>query len=216
MSEPFGILGGTFDPIHIGHLRIAEEVADALDLKTIRIIPSGIPPHRSAPMFSPEQRLDMCRKSIAGNARFVVDASEAHKITPSYTVETLERFTVENADFAPQVLILGADAFLGLHKWHRWEEILKLAHIALVARPGFEIASQLPEALNTLFQTHFCTNAPQVAIRTKRAGAIVSVTVTALDISATKIRAMIDEGASVRYLVADAILPYFSQKKRSL
>ena len=215
MSAPFGILGGTFDPIHIGHLRIAEEVADALDLQTVRIIPSGIPPHRSAPMFTPEVRLEMCRKSITGNSRFVLDASEVYKTTPSYTIETLERFSVESTVFAPQVLILGADAFLGLHKWHRWDEILKLAHIALVARPGFEVASQLPESLNTLFQTHFSASRPQAAIRSKRAGAIVSVTVTALDISATKIRALLNDGQSVRYLVADAILPHLVQKVRS-
>ena len=216
MNEPVGILGGTFDPIHLGHLRIAEEVADALQLATVRIIPSGIPPHRSPPMFSPEERLEMCRHSIADNPRFVLDASEAHKTTPSFTVETLERFASENAEITPQVLtqvlILGADAFLGLHKWHRWEEILKLAHIALVARPGFDVAAQLPEALNEIFQSHFIGSSPQAAIRSRQAGAIVSVTVTALDISATKIRAALNNGSSVRYLVADVILPHLSKQ----
>jgi nicotinate-nucleotide adenylyltransferase len=213
VTAPFGILGGTFDPIHIGHLRIAEEVADALALETVRIIPSGIPPHRAPPLFSPTQRLEMCRHSIASNPRFVLDASEVHKTTPSYTVETLERFASENAVFAPQVLILGADAFLGLHTWYRWEEILKLAHIALVARPGFDVAADLPEALSSVFQAHYTMEDPRAAVRATRAGAIVRVSVTALDISATRIRSLLREGKSVRYLIADDALEIARAKK---
>ncbi len=205
LSEPIAFLGGTFDPIHLGHLRIAEEVADALALNTVRIIPSGIPPHRPTPTFSPAQRLEMCRRSIAGNPRFVLDESEAHKESPSYTIETLEQFALKNGPFTPQVLILGADAFLGLHRWHRWQEILKRAHIALVARPGFDLAAQLPAELKALYAESVCAKNIYDAVRTDLAGKIVPITVTALDISATKIRALLAAGKSVKYLVPEEI-----------
>jgi nicotinate-nucleotide adenylyltransferase len=206
---PIGILGGTFDPIHLGHLRIAEEVADALALPQVRIIPSGTPPHRAAPRASAVHRLAMCELAVQNNPRFAVDACEVHKTTASYTVETLEHFerdAAQRGGIEPLVLILGADAFLGLHQWHRWTEVLMRAHIALVARPGFDIAAQLPSALRELYAAQV-TNDVQ-CVHTERAGAIVPVSVTALDISATKIRALAQAGKSVRYLVPEAVEDY--------
>jgi nicotinate-nucleotide adenylyltransferase len=206
-AEPIAIFGGTFDPIHNGHLRIAEEVADALDLRQVRLIPSGTPPHRAAPAFSAAQRLQFCELAAKGNARLRIDASEVHKTTPSYTIETLETLR-KTYQTAPQVLILGADAFLGLAKWHRWQEILNFAHIALVARPGFDVAAQLPAELKVLYTERLVTTNTCGAVRSELGGKLVPITVTALDISATKIRALIAAGKSVKYLVPDEVEPY--------
>jgi nicotinate-nucleotide adenylyltransferase len=206
-AEPIAILGGTFDPIHNGHLRIAEEVADALDLREVRLIPSGTPPHRAAPTFSAAQRLQFCALAAKNNSRLRVDASEVHKTSPSYTIETLETLRKTHPT-APQVLILGADAFLGLAKWHRWEEILNFAHIALVARPGFDMAAQLPAELKTLYAERLVIHDTCGVVRNTLGGKLVPVTVTALDVSATKIRALLAAGKSVKYLVPDAMEPY--------
>jgi nicotinate-nucleotide adenylyltransferase len=205
LTEPFGILGGTFDPIHIGHLRIAEEVADALALQTVRIIPSGTPPHRLPPTFSAEQRLQFCELATCGNPRLQVDAREVHKTTASYTVETLEQLRAEHP-FTPIILILGADAFLGLPSWHRWTEVLALAHIALVARPGVDLVAQIPVHLQDIYAERIAPTEVETAVRDKTCGAIVPVEVTALDISATRIRARLKRNQSVRYLVPDAML----------
>ncbi len=216
----YAILGGTFDPIHNGHLRVAEEVADALRLDYVTLIPSGTPPHRAPPMFSAQQRLAMCRLAAQDNPRLRVDEREVMKNTSSYTVETLETIRQTQPKLlksAPQVLpspvpvlILGADAFLGLPKWHRWLDIFELAHIALVSRPGFDVQSQLPEALNEIFAARYVSNDICGAIRNAHTGIIVPVTVTALDISATKIRALCAADKSVRCLVPDAVRAYLS------
>jgi nicotinate-nucleotide adenylyltransferase len=207
MFEPIGLFGGTFDPIHLGHLRIAEEVADGLGLTEVRLIPSGTPPHRDRPQFSAAQRLHLCELAAQGNPRFAVDAREVNKTTASYTIETLQSLRAEKPHF-PLVLILGADAFLGLPRWHRWTEILDYCHIALVARPGFEIVSQLPGELRAVFGERFTPQSTYGAIRSQPAGRIVPVTVTALDISSTKIRALLQEKKSVRYLVPDSVRAY--------
>jgi nicotinate-nucleotide adenylyltransferase len=149
----------------------------------------------------------MCELAAQDNPRLIVDAREIHKTSASYTIETLEQLRSEHPR-APLVLILGADAFLGLHKWHRWSELLNHTHIALVARPGYEIVSQLPSELRTVFGERFTPQSTYGAIRQTPAGRIVPVTVTALDISATKIRALLREGKSVRYLVPDALNVY--------
>jgi nicotinate-nucleotide adenylyltransferase len=203
LTEPVAIFGGTFDPLHLGHLRVAEEVADSLALREVRLIPSGTPPHRPPPFFSSAQRLQFCELAAQNNPRLRVDAREVYKTGPSYTIETLETLRKE-LKTAPQVLILGADAFLGLHKWHRWTEILDFAHIALVERPGFDIAAQLPNALKSLYAARLISHDAPGAVRAALAGNIFPVTVTALDISATRIRALLSERKSVKYLVTAA------------
>jgi nicotinate-nucleotide adenylyltransferase len=205
-TAPVAILGGTFDPIHLGHLRIAEEVADALQLEQVVLIPSGHPPHRAPPTFNVEQRLALCQLAVRNNPRFAVDAREIRKATPSFTVETLEQLRAERPD-APLILILGADAFLGLPSWHRWSELLTLAHIAVVSRPGVQLVEQqLPTLLQTVYRERLVATRPHEAVRAQKHGLIVPVQVTALDISATRIRSLLKQGQSVRYLVPDSVL----------
>jgi nicotinate-nucleotide adenylyltransferase len=190
-----GILGGTFDPIHLGHLGVARDVCQALGLAFVRLLPAGAPPHRAPPFFSAAQRLQFCELAAQGQKHLRVDAREVHKLTPSYTIETLEQLRAENPN-TPQVLILGADAFMGLHRWNRWAEILMNCHIAVVTRPGFDMATQLPEELKALWNAREATLDPN-----KQAGDIFAVTVSPIDVSATRIRALLAQRENIAHLV---------------
>lgn len=207
--KPIGLFGGTFDPVHIGHLRLAEEAADHLGLARVRWIPAGQPGHREAPRVSSAQRLEMVRLAIAGNPRFELDASEVGANTPSYTVPTLERLRqVENLGVSrPLVLLVGADSFAGLPDWHRWPSLFDLAHIAVAHRPGFPIdVASLPPALAAIYRQRF--NASPAVLADTAAGCIVTFAMTQLDISATKIRTLLVNDRSPRYLLPDAVIAY--------
>jgi nicotinate-nucleotide adenylyltransferase len=207
---PIGILGGTFDPIHCGHLRLAQELAEGLALDEVRFIPVGVPPHRTQPFASPLQRLEMVRFGIAGNPLFVLDEREIFKPTPSYTVETLLDSRRELGTMRPLCLFMGADAFLGLTTWHRWRELFDLVHIVVAQRPGVagitRAAAALPaELLGELNRR--LVNEPE-ALRDAPSGTILIHPVTALDISATQIRCDLAAGHNPRYLLPDAVLDY--------
>ena len=210
MSPPIGILGGTFDPLHYGHLRLAQELVEGLALSGARFIPAGLPPHRAQPFASPPQRLQMVRLGVAGNPLFSLDEREIYKPTPSYTVETLLDLRRELGAMQPLCLFMGADAFLGLTTWHRWRELFDLAHIVVAQRPGVagitRAAATLPaELLDELNRR--LVNEPE-ALRDAPSGAILVHPVTALDISATQIRSDLAAGRSPRYLLPDAVLDY--------
>ncbi len=207
MSEPLGLFGGTFDPVHFGHLRLAEESIGHLGLAGVRWIPAGQPPHRGTPQVTARQRLEMVLRSTAGNDRFSVDASEVEAVAPSYTVHTLERLRGELGAAPSLVLLVGADAFAGLTTWHRWRDLFALAHIAVSHRPGFpvEIAS-LPHALATEFTDRRLPDAG--GLRAAAAGGIVTFAMTQLAISATQIRKLLANGLSARYLLPDNVLDY--------
>ena len=149
-----GILGGTFDPIHIGHLRLGEEARQQLALDQILFIPAGRPPLRDVPSASPEQRLEMVKFSIADHPDFVVDDSEIMAATQSYTVETLERLRIEFGAERPLVLLLGQDAFERLESWHRWMEIFSLTHIAVATRPNSPVGAGAECRLSTADPLH--------------------------------------------------------------
>ena len=136
--RPMGIFGGTFDPIHYGHLRSAFELLQALDLGEIRFIPSAQPPHRDSTSAAPELRLRMVEVAVEGQAGFTVDDLEFRRDGPSYSVDTLEALRAEHAETS-LCLIVGMDAYLGLTSWHRWDEILDLAHIVVAHRPGWKM-----------------------------------------------------------------------------
>ena len=207
MSEPLGIFGGTFDPVHFGHLRLAEESIGHLGLGGVRWIPAGQPPHRGTPQVTAQQRLEMVLRSTAGNARFSVDASEVESAAPSYTVHTLERLRGELGATQSLVLLVGADAFAGLTTWHRWRDLFSLAHIAVSHRPGFpvEIAS-LPHELATEFTDRRLHDVS--GLNARPAGGIVTFAMTQLAISATQIRKLLANGRSPRYLLPDGVLDY--------
>ncbi len=207
--RPLGIFGGTFDPVHYGHLRLAEEAADALALTAVRWIPAGKPALRDAPQASAAQRLEMVALAIAGNARFEVDSAEVESPQTSYTVTTLERLRQADAcgEERSLVVIIGADAFAGLANWHRWPSLLALAHIALAQRPGFPLSpAKLPTALADLWNERI--SADPGVVSGAPAGRIVTFTMTQLDISATAIRSRLSKHQSARFLLPDNVLSY--------
>lgn len=208
-GAPLGIFGGTFDPVHLGHLRLAEEACDCLALAGVRWIPAGQPAHRETPSVGAASRLAMVQLAIAGNARFSLDSAEVNSAQPSYTVPTLERLRDESecGGARPLVLLLGADAFAGLPGWHEWQRLLTLAHIAVAHRPGFPIdARTLPPALAEVFRERY--RASPAVLGEAPAGSIVSFAMTALDISATQIRKLLSNDCSARYLLPDAVLEH--------
>lgn len=210
LSEPLGLFGGTFDPVHFGHLRLAEEAISQLGLAGVRWIPAGQPPHRGAPQVTARQRLEMVLRSTEKNARFSVDPAEVDADAPSYTVHTLERLRSELGTVQPLVLLVGADAFAGLSSWHRWRDIFPLAHVAISHRPGFPVeVSSLPHELAAEFNDRRLPDAGQ--LKSAPAGGIVTFAMTQLAISATQIRKLIANGLSARYLLPDAVLDYIDR-----
>lgn len=206
-SEPqprrIGVLGGTFDPVHIGHLRGALEVAESLALDELRLTPSARPPHRGTPQVSAQDRLAMVECAVAGVAPLVVDARELQRDKPSYTIDTLELMRAELAVSDQVFLLLGWDAFCGLPTWHRWEELLQHCHILVLQRPDAD--SEPPDALRNLLAARSVSD--PLALKGP-SGQIAFVWQTPLAVSATQIRQLLASGKSVRFLVPDAVLAY--------
>jgi nicotinate-nucleotide adenylyltransferase len=201
MSQAIAILGGTFDPVHNGHLRVAWEAAEALDAD-VRLMPANVPPHRSAPIASAGQRVMLLRAALAGQARLRLDERELRRAEPSYTVETLRDMRAEFGPDRPLILLIGADAFTGLPGWHAWRELFKLAHIAILTRPGhgLDLSAELDAEI-----------APRRAgsrqeLHVSAAGKVFGLAVTPLEISASAVRALLAEGREPRWLVPDALL----------
>ncbi|CAK0754549.1 putative nicotinate-nucleotide adenylyltransferase [Gammaproteobacteria bacterium] len=208
-NKPFiGIQGGTFDPIHIGHLRTALELKEGLGLSEVRLIPARISPHRREPFASPQDRLDMLAAALPGNSGLVIDERELRRSGPSFTVDTLISLRAEVGETIPLCLLLGMDAFLGLHTWHKPRTILTLAHIVVAHRPGWApphsglMADWLRE-----YQ-----GGGLAALTRQPAGIVLTYPVTALDISASTIRRLIAAGCSPRFLVPDAVCALIQQR----
>jgi nicotinate-nucleotide adenylyltransferase len=206
---PLGIFGGTFDPIHFGHLRLAEEMAEAIGLSRVLFIPAGQPPHRGAPRTSSRHRLEMVRRAIAGNPRFEVDAREVDSPQPSYTVDTLSALRAELGMKQPLWLLLGGDAFLGLPDWHAWRRLFDLANIAVAARPGARLLQS--DALRDELKREVSLRLLAEGAAAGAAGAVLLRQMTPLDISATAIRDTLARHGSARYLLPDAVLDYIHE-----
>lgn len=195
-----GIFGGSFDPVHFGHLRPALEILEALSLDQLRFIPSGLPPHRAAPVASAEQRLAMLRAAVADEPRFQVDERELRRKALSYSFDTLAELRRE----LPQdrlVLALGLDAFLGFTTWHRWKELLELAHLVVAHRPGTSLDTHGEIAM--LVQEREVDDVD--ALMAERAGRLMFLPVTQLEISSSGIREAAARGGELRYLVPDPV-----------
>lgn len=206
MNLNIGILGGTFDPVHFGHLRMAEELADSLDLAEVRFLPAARPPHRAEPHCAGQHRIEMVKLAITGNTRFNIDLREFERAGPSYMVDTLTSLRQALGAFQPIYLLLGADAFLGLPTWHRWQQLFELAHIAVAHRPGVTLDADNPKmsaALRAEWQQRYRNARTQGA-----AGHILLREITALDISASRIRSTLTHGRSVRYLMPETVYDY--------
>ena len=227
-----GVLGGTFDPVHSAHLRLAIEAREALSLTRVIFVPAGQPLLREAPQAGSQQRLDMVARALAGEPGFELDDTEVVTRSPSYTVTTLERLRAQYGAERPLVLLMGADAFARLPEWHRWQALFQLAHIGVATRPGFSVPlstmadntndkrnasdSETRQKILGAGETVDARLVTELAARLGRpadialapAGRIVPFNITPLAISATLIRQRLAQGLSVRHLVPDTVLDY--------
>jgi nicotinate-nucleotide adenylyltransferase len=211
-QRAIGVLGGTFDPIHFGHLRLGLESMDALDLQSVRVIPAGVPSHRAAPKASATARLQMARLAVAPEPRFVVDACEAESPAPSYTVDTLTHLRDQLGPRQGLCLLLGADAFASLATWSRWQHLFELSHIAVASRASQSFdPDALPPALAAEYGKRHRES--PACLTESAAGCIVHFAMSALDISASRIRRMLARGASPRYLLPDTVLDYIAPNR---
>lgn len=202
ISEPIGVLGGTFDPIHYGHLQSAIEILETLSLAEIRFIPCKVPIHRNLPLFTAEQRLELIYLAIANQPGFIVDTRELNRTGLSYTVDTLISLRADIGWYTPICLIVGTDVFIEIYRWYRWQELLKLAHIVVMRRPGK--MNIIPSNMTNFVEENLVNN--YCYLKNQIAGSILFQTVTQLDISATQIRFMLTHGKTPRYLLPDSVL----------
>lgn len=199
--QPLAILGGTFDPVHLGHLRAALEAADALDAE-VHLIPANLPPRRPPPIANAQQRVAMLRAALDGHDRLLLDTRELERDGPSYTFDTLASLRHEIGAQRPLVLLLGNDAYAGLPSWHRWRELFDLAHIAVLTRPGH--APLLPAELADAIEMRVVTDA--AGLQTSSAGQVLHLAITPLEISATRVRELLVRGGDPRWLLPDTLL----------
>jgi nicotinate-nucleotide adenylyltransferase len=197
-----GILGGTFDPVHLGHLRLAEEAREGLGLEKVLFVPAGRPVHRPPPVASSQQRMAMLETVLAEHPCFELDSGEIRSDAPSYTLHTLARVRSQHGPSTPLVLLMGADAFAGLPGWFGWESLLGLAHLGVADRPA--LSPPWPEALSAFFSAHVLPKGAPLFERPF--GHVCTFAMTPLGISATFIRMALAQGRSVRYLMPDSIL----------
>ncbi|NIW23710.1 MAG: nicotinate-nucleotide adenylyltransferase [Gammaproteobacteria bacterium] len=198
--RPVGVFGGTFDPVHYGHLRTAFELLRAVDLGEVRFIPTGLPPHREAPVASAANRLDMVTRAIDDQPGFVVDDREIGRQTTCYTADTLDELRAESPA-RPLCLILGMDAFLGLPSWHRWEQIPELAHIVVAHRPGWTVPTEgLVGELTARRGTDSASD-----LHDSPAGRVYVHAVTQLEISSSGVREIVASGSDPLYLVPEVV-----------
>lgn len=199
-APPIGLFGGTFDPIHYGHLRTAFELLQQLSLDEVVFVPAGQPPHREAPLASAQLRLSMVQAAVQDQAGFAVDDREIRRQGRSYSIDTLSELRRERPE-RPLCLLLGMDAFLGMPGWHRWRDIFELCHVVVARRPGWDepVSGPLGDAIaqrgtTEVKELHRCA-----------AGHILVQAVTQLEIASTDLRALLLSGRDLRYLVPEAV-----------
>ncbi|VAW99395.1 Nicotinate-nucleotide adenylyltransferase [hydrothermal vent metagenome] len=211
-----GVYGGTFDPIHFGHLRPILDVINKICLDKCYFIPCREPHHRSMPLASSKQRIEMIAAAIQAEPRFVLDTREIDRDGISYTVDTLESIVTEFSDEQTLCLILGVDAFVKFDQWHRWQDILDMCHIVVTHRPGWDveklvIQKQISNKLSKVVELRRIYTTDE--LNQHQVGKIIFQTVTQLDISATTIRALIAENNSIQYLTPKDVITIINNQK---
>ncbi|NOT14972.1 MAG: nicotinate-nucleotide adenylyltransferase [Methylotenera sp.] len=207
MSKSIGILGGTFNPIHFGHLRMAQELAEDLALNEVRFIPASNPPHKNTPSVSAQHRAAMVQLAIESNPLFKLDTRELHRSGASYTLDTLQSLREDLGHEASITLFMGSDAFTKFDTWHRWQEIIQLCHIALVPRPQTNVEGhKLSKNLETFLHNHYAEHRDE--LHDAPAGLITMRQITVLAISSTAIRHALQQKNTIRYLMPDSVIDY--------
>lgn len=201
--RPVGIFGGTFDPIHNGHLRVALDAQEVLDLAAVRLVPLARAVHRDQPATPAKIRLEMLRAAVAGRPQLVVDPREVERDGPSYTIDTLRSLRAERPD-QPLCLLLGADAFNGFAGWREPDAILAIANIAILQRPDVAVSA----AVRGLFDAHHVEK-----LGAQPAGQIVTCPVAQLAIASSDIRQRLSNGRGIDYLVPDTVLELIRKQR---
>ena len=204
---PVAVFGGTFNPVHFGHLRSSLELVETLGLAELRLMPSAVPPHREPPGCSAAHRAAMVALAVADEPRLQCDARELNRPGPSYTLDSLIEISGELDGTHSLSLVMGCDALLALDTWHRWRELLDWAHIIVLGRPGW----QLPDSGAVARWLRERSPATADALQHRRAGAVIMTQLRQLPISATEIRGLLGEGRSVRYLLPAVVLDYIER-----
>jgi nicotinate-nucleotide adenylyltransferase len=205
-----GIFGGTFDPVHYGHLRSALEVKDNFGLNEVRLLPCANPPHRQQPAVTAKMRLQMLELAIQNQPGLKIDTRELDRhqlssVVPSYMVDTLKSLR-QDYNNEPLLLFIGSDAFKHLTSWHQWQQLFDYAHIVVLTRPGCAI-----QQLDEFFKTRLAKDSKELA--QANAGKLFFSQVTPLDISATAIRNMIAKKQNPGFLLPDAVIEYIKKNK---
>ncbi len=201
---PVGIFGGTFDPVHYGHLRSALELVELLQLAQLRLMPCAVPPHREVPACGAAHRAAMVALAVAGESRLVCDDRELGREGASYTIDSLIELRRELGGEHSLCLVMGCDAVLAITTWHRWQELLDWAHVVVIARPGWHLPGEGPVA--DWLRRHRLADPLQ--LRQRPNGGILVEELRPLAISSTEIRELLAAGRSPRYLLPQAVLEY--------
>lgn len=195
------IYGGTFDPVHHGHLRLAVELREHLEVSEVALVPCHIPPHRESPGASSDRRLELLRLAIAEEPGLVVDDRELNREEASYTADTLRQIREEIGPDEPLVMVVGTDSFASFDRWREWERIPELAHIIVVVRPGSPIRPESAPA--DLMKARAASSVDE--LHASACGRVLALEPPLMDISATGIRQRIADGRSPRYLMPDSV-----------
>ena len=210
INQAIALYGGTFDPIHYGHLRPVEALSGLIGLKEVIWLPNNIPPHRPQPEASSQQRLEMVRLALEPYSSFKVDTRELEKPTPSYTIETLRDFRKEMGNKQPLAFIIGQDSLLSINTWHQWDQLLNVCHLLVCARPGYQthFESTQMQTWLTKHQTH-----QQEDIHCLPTGKIFLADTPLYNISATDIRARHKAGLDCHDLLPNSVEDYIRQQQ---
>jgi len=204
--EPLVFFGGTFDPVHFGHLRCAEEVRQKLNLKKLYLLPAGTPVHRQTPQATAGQRLEMLQLAQLDFPGLSIDDRETRRTGPSYMVDTLHELRAEY----PQrslILVIGQDASNQLHTWFKWEQLFDLAHIVILTRPGSRLEYQ--ELVASRIKCHLSSDLQN--LRNSTAGTVLNLDVTALEISSSRIKSLLRRGQAPYSMLPESVLNYINK-----
>ena len=218
-GEAVGLLGGTFDPVHVGHLRAALEVKEALDLTRIYLVPAARPPHKTAGTLSPAaDRLEMARRAVALTAHLHICDLELRRSGPSYTIDTIAAFDAVHPEVDHRYLILGLDAFLEIETWYRFKALFKIIPMAVLYRPGnpqqqrAEFNGQIDDHLRRFVSDGYRFSPERTRFEHPELRPVYPLAVPYLEISATRIRRQVRNGRSIRHLVPTTVETYIEQK----
>lgn len=208
MNQLQALFGGTFDPIHYGHLKPVEALANQIGLTRVIIMPNNVPPHRPQPEATSEQRKQMVQRAISDKPLFSLDERELKRETPSYTAQTLQEWREEQGTARPLAFIIGQDSLLNFPTWHQYETILHNSHLIVCRRPGYPLAMR-EEKDQLWLETHLTHNAND--LHTLPCGKIYLAETPWFNISATLIRDRLKNGENCDDLLPTSVLAYINQ-----